>query len=72
MCKGIVVKCKGKPMPRIRPVTQPKPSRQRVQVTLTLPPDLLRQIDKVSRQEDRTRSKVVERAVREALDRAVA
>jgi len=66
------MKSMGKIMKRSEPLPgkgRPTASYStRVQVTLTLPPELVDRIDAVATKEERSRSKVVEMVMREHLD----
>jgi metal-responsive CopG/Arc/MetJ family transcriptional regulator len=60
-------------MPLVKQKTGRKPLPEvRVQVTVSLPPDLVRRLDGVADDQDRSRSKMVEIVVREYLEMAAA
>jgi metal-responsive CopG/Arc/MetJ family transcriptional regulator len=57
-------------MPRKPKKGRPRGSleRNRVQVTMTLPPDLLSHINKMAKRDERTRSKVFEIILRQHIE----
>ena len=55
-----------------RPKKPATKTPERVPVTMTLPPALLKQIDALAKREERSRSKVIEMAMRKHVEEAAA
>ena len=59
-------------MPLSRKAVAKKPARYREPLTITLPKELVKQLEAQAVREDRTRSKVVEMALRKHIEEAAA